>query len=526
MSDERTIKPNAPADFAPQLGDYKTLQPFRYWCQKVLPLAYDDSLSYYELLCKVVDFLNKTMEDVETLHGDVINLHDSYVELQNYVNNYFTSLDVQEEINNKLDQMASDGTLLSIMTPVIISATNSWLGANITNPSNPPLDKTLKVANAAAESKATGTLCMRYKGALSGDVSTAEVGTYAVNKESNTGLPDGMSYKYGWLICFSVNAENLIIEDGPLKRIWIGKANNWASITDSTLSEANVAADAKATGTLCMRYKGSLSGDVSTAEVGTYAVNKESNTGLPNGMSSKYGWLICFSAKNLYLLIESTASTTLWIKEGSTWTNLNSPLENKKIAFIGDSITEQNTTANYNYVRYLQTICKVITQNLGLSGSGFAKYHDTNRNYINRLENVNADTELLCVSGSFNDLSSGLPMGEPTDAGGTQSICGYINQFFDRAETLYPKLKICCYTLNYWNFSNFDAPLKYIENLKTICSKRAIPFKNVTEMCNIRPWISGNSNAYINNNDGTHPNSEGHALIFPIIKDFIISIMF
>ena len=243
-------------------------------------------------------------------------------------------------------------------------------------------------------------------------------------------------------------------------------------------------------------------------------------------MSSKYGWLICFSAKNLYLLIESTASTTLWIKEGSTWTNLNSPLENKKIAFIGDSITEQNTTANYNYVRYLQTICKVITQNLGLSGSGFAKYHDTNRNYINRLENVNADTELLCVSGSFNDLSSGLPMGEPTDAGGTQSICGYINQFFDRAETLYPKLKICCYTLNYWNFSNFDAPLKYIENLKTICSKRAIPFKNVTEMCNIRPWISGNSNAYINNNDGTHPNSEGHALIFPIIKDFIISIMF
>ena len=57
MSDERTIKPNKPANFTPQLGDYKTLQPFRYWCQKVLPLVYDDSLSYYELLCKVVDYL-------------------------------------------------------------------------------------------------------------------------------------------------------------------------------------------------------------------------------------------------------------------------------------------------------------------------------------------------------------------------------------------------------------------------------------------------------------------------------------
>lgn len=111
MSNIRSITPNDPANFTPVLGNYKTLQPFRYWCQKVLPLVYDDSLSYYELLCKVVDYLNKTMEDVETLHGDVSNLHTAYEELQSYVNNYFSTLDVQEEINNKLDQMANDGTL-------------------------------------------------------------------------------------------------------------------------------------------------------------------------------------------------------------------------------------------------------------------------------------------------------------------------------------------------------------------------------------------------------------------------------
>ena len=103
------------ADFTPQLGNYRTLQPFRYWCQKVLPLVYDDSLSYYELLCKVVDYLNKTMEDVETLHGDVTNLHTAYEELQSYVNNYFSTLDVQEEINNKLDNMASSGELYEII---------------------------------------------------------------------------------------------------------------------------------------------------------------------------------------------------------------------------------------------------------------------------------------------------------------------------------------------------------------------------------------------------------------------------
>lgn len=107
----RSITPNDPANFTPTSGDYKDLQPFRFWCQKVLPLVYDDSLSYYELLCKTVDYLNKTMEDVDTLEGDVTNLHKAYEQLQDYVNNYFNTLDVQEEINNKLDLMADNGTL-------------------------------------------------------------------------------------------------------------------------------------------------------------------------------------------------------------------------------------------------------------------------------------------------------------------------------------------------------------------------------------------------------------------------------
>lgn len=126
MSNKRTINPNPPANFTPTLGDYKTLQPFRYWCQKVLPLVYDDSLSYYELLCKVIDYLNKTMEDVETLHSDTANLHEAYEQLQEYVNNYFSSLDVQEEINNKLDEMSQDGTLNNIVFPIIVRNENDF----------------------------------------------------------------------------------------------------------------------------------------------------------------------------------------------------------------------------------------------------------------------------------------------------------------------------------------------------------------------------------------------------------------
>lgn len=124
-----------PSDVRPNMGTYNSPQTFRFWCQKVLPLVYDDSLSYYELLCKVVDYLNKTMEDVNTAVEDVENLNSAfgslenhvnasetallqaYNDLQDYVNTYFNNLDVQEEINNKLDVMAEDGTLDTILLP-------------------------------------------------------------------------------------------------------------------------------------------------------------------------------------------------------------------------------------------------------------------------------------------------------------------------------------------------------------------------------------------------------------------------
>lgn len=78
----------ANANFTPTPEPYKELRPFRFWCQKVLPLVYDDSLSYYELVSKVIDYLNKTMYDVDNMHTDVTNLRAAYIQLQDWVNAY------------------------------------------------------------------------------------------------------------------------------------------------------------------------------------------------------------------------------------------------------------------------------------------------------------------------------------------------------------------------------------------------------------------------------------------------------
>lgn len=60
-----------------------SISNFRYWCQKVLPAVYDDSLSYYELLAKVIEKLNETI-NVCNVNNEAINeLNQIYISLQN-----------------------------------------------------------------------------------------------------------------------------------------------------------------------------------------------------------------------------------------------------------------------------------------------------------------------------------------------------------------------------------------------------------------------------------------------------------
>lgn len=87
-----------------------------------------DALTDYELICKVIEYLNKVIDSTNEMSEQVEILTDSYNTLKDYVDHYFENLDVQEEINNKLDQMAQDGTLQEIINAYINS--NATLGFN------------------------------------------------------------------------------------------------------------------------------------------------------------------------------------------------------------------------------------------------------------------------------------------------------------------------------------------------------------------------------------------------------------
>lgn len=67
------------------------LSTFKFWCYKVLPLVYDDSLSYYEVLCKVVDYINKLIEQDKIFGNELVKLKEDLTTVQNWIDNYDTS---------------------------------------------------------------------------------------------------------------------------------------------------------------------------------------------------------------------------------------------------------------------------------------------------------------------------------------------------------------------------------------------------------------------------------------------------
>ena len=100
--------------------------PFVTFVTSAVPMVFDNSLSYYEALCALWKWLQDDVVNVinnnATVTEEYINLTN---ELKTFVEDYFDNLDVQEEINNKLDAMVEDGTLQEIITQYI-QANTAW----------------------------------------------------------------------------------------------------------------------------------------------------------------------------------------------------------------------------------------------------------------------------------------------------------------------------------------------------------------------------------------------------------------
>lgn len=96
---------------------YTNLTPFKWYVLENFPFieADFDALTNWQLFCKLGKEINKIIPAVNKVGQQTEDLTE-------FVTNYFNNLDVQEEINNKLDQMVQDGTLQEIITQYLQTA--------------------------------------------------------------------------------------------------------------------------------------------------------------------------------------------------------------------------------------------------------------------------------------------------------------------------------------------------------------------------------------------------------------------
>lgn len=103
--------------------EYKNLTPFKWFVLENFPFieADFDALTEWQLFCKLGKEINKIIDSQNIVGEQAEALTNAFIELKNYVDNFFDNLDVQDEINNKLNEMAQDGTLEKIITSYLNS---------------------------------------------------------------------------------------------------------------------------------------------------------------------------------------------------------------------------------------------------------------------------------------------------------------------------------------------------------------------------------------------------------------------
>ena len=153
------------ANFFPDVPVYPEMGTFQPVYGKFDLTTYIQGASDYEIMAFLVGKYNACLK----AYGTVTKLSTETVQaahqLQNWINTWFTNLDVQQELNNKINSMVQDGSFAQLLHQTFdaqinqqtTNAVTNWLVANVTpTGSAVVVDKSLSIVGAAADAKETG----------------------------------------------------------------------------------------------------------------------------------------------------------------------------------------------------------------------------------------------------------------------------------------------------------------------------------------------------------------------------------
>ena len=153
------------ANFFPDVPQFPNMGTFQPVYGKFDLTTYIQGASDYEIMAFLVGKYNACLE----AYGTVTKLSSDTVtackQLQDWINSWFDNLDVQEELNNKIDSMVQNGSFGRLLHQTFDEQINQqtansvtqWLVANVTpTGSAVVVDKSLSIEGAAADAKTVG----------------------------------------------------------------------------------------------------------------------------------------------------------------------------------------------------------------------------------------------------------------------------------------------------------------------------------------------------------------------------------
>lgn len=551
------------------------LSPFRLWTLQNFPFIAEDfdALTNYELMCKIVEYLN-----------NVIDITNEQTKAINELKTWFDNLDVQDEIDAKLDAMVEDGTLAEIINQEIFGELNekvsqntsdiaslgddiSDLNSDITN-----VDNNLSFRMTNLESNVDAEL-ISIRTQLSNMENINPIPVTNVNQMTDTSK----------IYVYTVDG-NWYYYDSATEEWTVGGSYQSTSIGENEVAGNNLfnATMSPKYNYVQNKYISPVDGSVMTSNQREYCseyipINTGDSYYLTNARSA---WCCVYdSSKNFLDGFETTSSAIhnisgtistpnvayirlTWPKGYSHSFKINGKevlnkfsvdyiqdlntrrFKDYKVLFIGDSITQNNVRAEFNWVNYVTRDFNITNfTNGGMDGTGIIRAFGSYPNWITKLPDYANDYDLILIMGDMNDWSHGTDfnennIGQYGDTT-TDTFYGTMKVYLEMLLNKYPTKKIGWITStprnqrigstnDYLHF-NTSVFAKANEVIKEMCHNYSIPVLDLYNESSLYPWLTNNNNEYFKpedpeytQGDGIHPNSKGQRIIANKIEDFII----
>lgn len=213
-------------------------------------------------------------------------------------------------------------------------------------------------------------------------------------------------------------------------------------------------------------------------------------------------------------------------------------LKDKKIVFLGDSITEGVGPSDPEnvYWKILQRNTGAQCFGYGISGTRFAKQRTpTNppsfdRHFITRVEDMIPDADIVVVFGGVNDFGHGdAPFGTHQDRT-DETFCGAVHQLMEALLARYPDGEIVFATpmhcmsednteINSYGIRRCGNLEKYVNAIMEAAAWYGIPVLDLFRTSGIQPRYSLLQQRYAP--DGLHPNDAGNRRIASRMEAFL-----